>query len=107
MILFIDTSAYNSATFSLTGGKKPLQKSVSADPQESFKLLSHLERFLKSAKAGRESVEKIVVNTGPGSYTGVRVGVTHAKAIGLAWDVPVSLMPKTKFDPALARAMKG
>jgi tRNA threonylcarbamoyl adenosine modification protein YeaZ len=32
----------------------------------------------------------ILVNCGPGSFTGVRVGIAAARALGLAWGVPVS-----------------
>jgi tRNA threonylcarbamoyladenosine biosynthesis protein TsaB len=32
----------------------------------------------------------ISVNVGPGSFTGIRVGVAAARALGLAWNIPVS-----------------
>jgi tRNA threonylcarbamoyladenosine biosynthesis protein TsaB len=32
----------------------------------------------------------IAVTLGPGSYTGLRVGLAAARAFGLAWDVPVA-----------------
>ena len=34
--------------------------------------------------------EAIVVDIGPGSFTGIRVGLAAARALGLAWDVPVT-----------------
>jgi tRNA threonylcarbamoyladenosine biosynthesis protein TsaB len=32
--------------------------------------------------------DQIYVNAGPGSFTGIRVGISAAKAMALAWDVP-------------------
>ena len=33
--------------------------------------------------------DKIVIGTGPGSYTGLRVGASYALGLGRAWGVPV------------------
>lgn len=36
-----------------------------------------------------QSIKKIIVTTGPGSFTGLRVGLSAARALGLALSVPV------------------
>jgi tRNA A37 threonylcarbamoyladenosine modification protein TsaB len=59
--------------------------------------LGRLDEFLKSKKLKAESIKKIIVNKGPGSYTGVRVGVTHALGIGFAWKIPVKAVANEKF----------
>lgn len=51
----------------------------------------HAERLLPMIAAlpdgGR--CDAILVDTGPGSFTGIRVGVAAARALGFAWGVPV------------------
>ncbi len=37
----------------------------------------------------RGKADAILVNCGPGSFTGLRVGISAAKALALAWGVPV------------------
>lgn len=39
--------------------------------------------------AGRRA-QAILVDVGPGSFTGIRVGIAAARALGLAWGVPVT-----------------
>ncbi len=33
--------------------------------------------------------DRIIVGCGPGSFTGVRIGIAAARALGLAWGIPV------------------
>ena len=47
----------------------------------------------------------IVVDTGPGSYTGLRVGIAAARALGLAWGVEVTGTTSTALLAADAFAL--
>jgi len=54
----------------------------------------HAERLVPQigelmAEAGRPAVAAILVDCGPGSFTGIRVGLAAAKALGFGWGVPV------------------
>jgi tRNA threonylcarbamoyladenosine biosynthesis protein TsaB len=52
-------------------------------------LLEEVEHAAEAA-GGWESVERIAVGIGPGSFTGLRVGVATARALGLSRGLPVS-----------------
>jgi len=41
-------------------------------------------------EAGVERAARIQVDCGPGSFTGIRVGLAAARALSLAWGVPVA-----------------
>ena len=51
----------------------------------------HAERLLPliAQLPDRGKADQIYVNVGPGSFTGIRIGVAAAKALGLAWSIPV------------------
>lgn len=52
----------------------------------------HAERLVPmiARLPGKGRAAAILVNCGPGSFTGVRVGLAAARALALAWNVPVS-----------------
>jgi tRNA threonylcarbamoyl adenosine modification protein YeaZ len=52
-------------------------------------LLPLVERVISRIEGGFESLDRVAVTVGPGSYTGLRVGLSAARAIGLATGVPV------------------
>jgi tRNA threonylcarbamoyladenosine biosynthesis protein TsaB len=52
-------------------------------------LLPMIERVVARAEGGFEALDRVAVTVGPGSYTGLRVGLSAARAIGLATGIPV------------------
>jgi len=64
----------------------------------------HAEALLPAIAAlpdgGR--ADRIAVDVGPGSFTGVRIGIAAARALGLAWNAPVHGYSATSLIAAMA-----
>lgn len=91
MILHIDTtklepqiSLFRSDNFDLIACKKIENGGLSE------KLLAKIEELLSSNKIKLNDLELVLVNCGPGSYTGLRIGVTTANFLALSLNIPVS-----------------
>lgn len=52
-------------------------------------LMDYIAQCFDTAKMNRSDITRIAVNIGPGSFTGVRVGVSAARGFGLALSCPV------------------
>lgn len=57
------------------------------------KLLPLAEQLLASCARTQEDIEAVAVGTGPGSLTGVRIGVTTARTLSQGLDVPCIGLP--------------
>lgn len=55
---------------------------------------------------GKGCADRILVSLGPGSFTGVRIGLAAARALGLAWNVEVLGYPTLALVATVARAQK-
>ena len=58
-------------------------------------LLPMLKRVMDQAGLGFSDIDRIAVTTGPGSFTGLRVGIAAARGIALAADKLRPPGPKT------------
>ena len=94
MILIINTSA-GDLEFVLDGH----YKSVTVEKQ-SVALPVECEKFLGECGATWDDISAIGVVVGPGSFTGIRLGIAYAKGIGLGRNIPV--VPVTAFELYLA-----
>jgi tRNA threonylcarbamoyladenosine biosynthesis protein TsaB len=53
------------------------------------KLNVFIDEVMKEAKLSFTQLSAVSVSKGPGSYTGLRIGVSSAKGICYAWDIPL------------------
>ena len=63
--------------------------SADGSPGHTTRLLEEVERAAQAA-GGWSGVERIAVGLGPGSFTGLRVGIATARALGASTGLPLS-----------------
>jgi tRNA threonylcarbamoyl adenosine modification protein YeaZ len=88
MILAIDTStaACTAALFDTSGTCLASRDEV-IGRGHSERLVPMLDELLEGRRA-----ERILVGVGPGSFTGIRVGIAAAQGLAIAWDCELSGM---------------
>ena len=77
--LFIDTSTSDVSIAIINDNKLLTKISKSIPNAHSIYTVSFIEQALKEVNLTPNDINKILVVTGPGSFTGVRIGVTIAK----------------------------
>lgn len=90
-LLYIDTSG-KTATVALSSAGKPVAVRQHDDAREQASLLNGMiEEVLVASATTLDQVSAICVCAGPGSYTGLRVGLSTAKGLAYALDKPLML----------------
>lgn len=90
MILALRTDSPVAEIYLLGQTGKQLHKySWQADRKLARDLLSVLTQQLKKAKVDFAALTGLVVYQGPGSFTGLRIGITVANTIAYAQNIPI------------------
>jgi tRNA threonylcarbamoyladenosine biosynthesis protein TsaB len=90
LILSIETSTTNcSVSLSKQGETFALLEDNSKEYSHAERLHVYMERLLAENKLTTNQLDAIAVSKGPGSYTGLRIGVSAAKGLCFALDKPL------------------
>ena len=88
-ILGFDTSSLVTAIAVTDGDRVLAHDDRSSEQRHAEVLLPRIEAALASAQVGLSAIELIAVGIGPGSFTGLRVGLATAKGLALATKIPL------------------
>jgi tRNA threonylcarbamoyladenosine biosynthesis protein TsaB len=90
-VLAIDTAlGACSACIWQAGAPEPLaSETIPMERGHAEALLPLIDRLSSGVEGGFEGLDRVAVTVGPGSYTGLRVGIAAARGIGLAAGIPV------------------
>lgn len=89
-ILNIETATKNcSVSVGLNGKTIALKELSAAQFNHAEKLQTFIDEILQTAKITFKELKAVAVSKGPGSYTGLRIGVSSAKGFCYALDIPL------------------
>lgn len=95
--LAINTASRTTQIALLKQDKILREKEWISENNESEKLMPEIDDLLKNKKIKYDDLERIIVVKGPGSFTGLRVGVSVANAIAYVQKIPVYGIDSFKF----------
>lgn len=102
-ILGIETATVVCSTALVRDGELLHAVSITEPYVHASKLMIQIDETLKSTRTTLPEIDAIAVSIGPGSFTGLRVGLSTAKGLGMALNKP--LIPVSTLA-GLARSAK-
>ncbi|HEY6637571.1 MAG TPA: tRNA (adenosine(37)-N6)-threonylcarbamoyltransferase complex dimerization subunit type 1 TsaB [Solirubrobacterales bacterium] len=105
LVVGVDTATAQAVVGATADGEVVREASIDPGPdgrpRHSQVLLAEIERAVEAA-GGWSRIDRIAVGIGPGSFTGLRIGIATARALAQARDLPLAAVGSLA---ALARGM--
>jgi tRNA threonylcarbamoyladenosine biosynthesis protein TsaB len=107
-ILNLETASVNCSVSLFEGGALRSYRE-DRSPEYTHGELLHLfiEKVLQEAGLSANQLQAVAVSKGPGSYTGLRIGVAAAKGLCFALDIPLIALPTLRIMAQAAPVKEG
>ena len=89
IILGIETASLVSSVALIDSDRLLAELTIETRKTHSEQLVPHLEKLLQLAEIDKEKLTGIAVSNGPGSFTGLRIGLATAKAMSYGLKIPI------------------
>ena len=107
-ILNIETATTNCSVALAKGGKTILCKEIAEEGySHAERLHVFIEEIIKESGITFQDLTAIAVSQGPGSYTGLRIGVSAAKGLCFALDIPLIAVDTLQILASQAKVSNG
>lgn len=107
-LLHLETATTNcSVSLAKNGQLLALQEHNAVSYSHATQLHPFIQDVMKAASLSFSDLEGIAVSQGPGSYTGLRIGVAAAKGLCFALDLPLIATPTLQSMARQVKAQEG
>lgn len=104
--LLLDTSNQALSVAVNRDGKMLAEINTNYKKTHSETLVDNIQKVLSIADIKKSDIDRIIVARGPGSYTGVRIGITVAKMLAKQLNIPVYSV-SSLFVLAVSNSIRG
>ena len=95
-VLGIETATWTASVAIIEDGKTLAEVTLQESANHGSALFPLLDDALSAANTSLDDIDLIAVSIGPGSFTGLRIGLSMAKGLALARGIPVVGVPTLK-----------
>jgi tRNA threonylcarbamoyladenosine biosynthesis protein TsaB len=95
-VLAVDTATETGSVAVVEGGIVLAEVAARVSALHGETLMPHIERALATAGVRADALDLLAVGLGPGSFTGVRIGVATLKGLAIALDRPIVGIPSSR-----------
>jgi tRNA threonylcarbamoyladenosine biosynthesis protein TsaB len=88
--IYIDGSSQTVSPVFFKSGNFRYSSEAATDLQSSRTILKSIDSIMAAKRITFGDLNSVIVQTGPGSFTGLRVGITIAKIISLLLAIPIN-----------------
>ncbi len=96
MLLAIETSSLVLSCALSEGDRLIAEWTVQRKLTHSEQLIPHMDAMLADAGVSKEDITAVACSVGPGSFTGLRIGLATAKTAARIWHVPLIAVDTTE-----------
>lgn len=107
MYLGIDTSNYPLTIALMEDHTVLIEEVTNLKINHSLTAMPAIEEMMKKAKVAPADLTHIAVAEGPGSYTGIRIGLTIAKTLAWSLKIPLHMVSSLKVLAANGQSFDG
>lgn len=88
-ILFVDSSQEPIILALFDNNDKVAEEIIEDKNLFSEQIFFTIDNLLKSVKISQNDLDGLAINCGPGSYTGLRIGISALNALSFALQIPI------------------